>query len=65
MIGAMELEFQTGAQWKRASSSCLEEEDDDVAGLVSQPKIRSLPWFFSILPLFQTGSHDNVYGSRN
>ena len=41
-IGAVEGHFQTAAQRTLASTSCPEEEDDDMAGLVepaSKPKI--------------------------
>ena len=59
--GAAEDEFQTPTQRTRSSSSCLEEEDNDVADSV-EPAMSNhnpiFPWFFSILTLFQIGSHE-------
>ena len=64
----MEFKFQIAAWWKRAFSSFPEEEDDDVAGSTKLAKSTQNPiflWVFSILLPFQTGSHENVYGSIN
>ena len=55
MIGAGEGELQTAAQRSRASSSRLEEEDDDVAGLVElamSTQNTTFPWVFPILTPF-------------
>ena len=67
-IEAVEGHFQTAAQRTRASSSCPEEVDDDVAGSVEPAKSAqnlTFPRCFSILTPFHTGSHDKTYGSRN
>ena len=67
MIGAGEGEFQTAVLEPTASSSRLEEEDDDVAGSV-EPAMSTqnsiFPRVFSILIPFQPGSHEELYGSR-
>ena len=68
MMRALELEFQTAARCKCRSSSCRVEEDDDVASstkLAKSTQNPAFPSFFSILTIFQTNSHENVYGSKN
>ena len=50
-----------------ASSFRLEEEDDDVAASI-EPTMSTqnltFPRIFSILTLFQTVSHEKLYGSK-
>ena len=61
MIRVMELEFQMAAQRMCASSSCLEEEDNDMASSIEPAMSTQNPTFsqfFSILAPFQTGFHE-------